>query len=78
MNAMELSTYGDEGAVYALAYAVANLGVATVLILANKRLILRTSFNCPIFAAMLARVVVRRGAIAWMAIKTDPKRGRID
>ena len=50
---MELSTYGEEGAVHAMAYAVAYLLVATVLILANKHLITETSFNCPVFVSSL-------------------------
>jgi drug/metabolite transporter (DMT)-like permease len=69
---MELSTYGDEGAVYALAYAVAYLAVATVLILANKHLITETSFNCPIFVSSLGSWF--GWLIAWIAIKMDPKR----
>ena len=76
MNAMELSTYGDEGAVYALAYAVAYLGVATVLILANKHLITETSFNCPIFVSSLGSWF--GWGIAWMAIKMDRSACRID
>jgi drug/metabolite transporter (DMT)-like permease len=69
---MELSTYGEEGAVHAMAYAVAYLLVATVLILANKHLITETSFNCPVFVSSLGSWF--GWGVAAAAIKLDPKR----
>jgi drug/metabolite transporter (DMT)-like permease len=69
---MELSTYGDDGAVRAMAYAAAYLIVATVLILANKHLITETSFNCPVFASSLGSWF--GWGVAAAAIKLDPSR----
>lgn len=69
---MQLSTYGEDSALYAAAYSAAYLLVATVLILANKHLITETTLNCPIFISSLGSWF--GWLVAAIAIAHDPKK----
>jgi len=71
-GAMELSTYDEGGALYAIAYSVAYLIFATVLILANKHLITETTLNCPIFISSLGSWF--GWIVAYAALTMDPKK----